>query len=152
MQMSRWRLFVPLCFLIPLGLLACSDDGGSTQPPPEPGRVTVEIEAIPGQVGKVVAIMAYSFDWAPGAQEPAVAALGASIAEENFTFTGTLEALNENGQPTGQPKVFDSGVYSVVFFVSDPDQPPSAYAEIRASVDGDITVTAPVWTEWQHTQ
>lgn len=148
--MSRYHILpLPAVFVL-LGLLSCSDDGKPSSPTPQPGRITVRVESIPGQSGKVCAVMAYGFDWQPGAQEPFIASIGTPIAEESFSFSGTLQSLNESGQPTGQAKLFDPGVYSVVFFIAAPDGPPSAFAEVRASVNGDITVTAPAWAGWQH--
>jgi hypothetical protein len=149
-EMNRNWVVVCLITFVSIGLLSCSGGKKTTAPAPQAGRITARVESIPGQSGNVCAIMAYAVDWQPGAVEPPVAALVAPITAESFSFGGALEARDVNGQTTGQAKMFDPGVYSVVFFVAVPGSPPSIFAEVRASVDGDITVTAPAWANWQH--
>jgi hypothetical protein len=131
------------------GLLSCSEDEEPIAPSPQPGRVSISAAGITGQNGNMFAVMAYGYDWQPGAQDPFLAAHRATIAEDNFSFSDTLQSIDQNGQLTGQAKLFDPGVYSIVFFVAVPNQPPSIFAEVRATVNGDITVTAPAWATWQ---
>ncbi len=126
----------------------CGDDG--TAPVPGPGKITATATGIPGQTGNVYAVAAYAYDWFPGATTPAVAGIRATIGSDPYASTSVLYAVDANGDPTVDEKIFDAGKYSVVFFVAAPQSAPSDYAEIRTTVDGNTTATAPAWSGWVH--
>jgi hypothetical protein len=142
---------VVVCIALGLFAVSCSNDNNTSGPVREPGRITAGASGIAGQNGKYLAIFVYNYDWFPGAEEPAVGGTLTSITDEDFSYSAAAESLGVEGQPTGHAKVFDGGNYSVVFFVGPVGFAPEHFAEVRAVVDGDITVSAPAWANWQHT-
>lgn len=95
----------------------------------------------------------YDFDWYPGVPNDPdsgiVGVIGSEITTDSFSFTALIQSVDPEGNPTGEAMVFDPGIYSVVFYVGPAGSAPEYFAEIRATVDGDITVTAPAWGSWQ---
>ena len=107
-------------------------------------------ENISGQSGNTLAVAVFDFDWYPGASWDPKALCRTMIESEDFDFAAGVESLDSEGNPTGQAKVLDPGTYSVVFFVGPPGSAPQHFVEVRAAVDGNITVSAPDWKSWEH--
>jgi hypothetical protein len=127
----------------------CGDDGGPA-PVPVPGKITASAGGILGQTGNVYSVVTFAADWYPGATFPAVAGILQTISSDNYSLASALHEVDTGGNPTSADKTFDPGTYSVVFFVSAPGSPPSHFAEVRVSVNGDVTATAPAWSGWVH--
>jgi hypothetical protein len=140
-------LFVPIVLIAALAL-SCGDDSGPTDDYPNLGRITASTLGIQGQTGNLYAVYVYAFDWHPGSPNDIVGIVRGEINTEDFSSTAMVQSVNAQGEPTGQVKTFNPGTYSVVFFVSPPGSPPDHFAEVRATVDGDVTVTAPAWGSW----
>ena len=136
------------------GLAAgCSSDK-STEPNPQPvqGKITAVAAGITGQNGNVLAVTAYDADWSPGSSSPVIAGFMVNITSDDFSFTQNLRTVDAQaaGGYSSADRVFEPRTYSVVFFVAAPGNPPQYFAEVRVAVNGDMTVTAPGWTDWVH--
>ena len=131
-----------------------SSSSKSTSPAPQPssGLMTVTAAGIVGQNGNIYSVAVYDYDWSPGASGPAVGGVIGTISSNDFSFTAVLRVADSQGNPAAatEEKVFEPKTYSVVFFVSVPARPPQYFAEVRVSVNGDVTATAPRWANWTH--
>jgi hypothetical protein len=148
MKYSLWFCIVVIAIwtLVP-GCSKSKDNSGSS---PVHGKITVSAVGITGQINNIFSVAAYPYDWYPGAAGAPVARIIKSIGSDDYSVTAVLDSLDALGNTTAVEKIFDPGEYSVVFFVSVPANPPSHYAEVRVTVNGNMTVTAPVWTSWVH--
>ncbi len=130
--------------------LSCGSDKKSTPAEPKPGTITAIASAITGQSGKYFAVSVFDFDWYPGAPNNPIGIIRVQIADNDYSANGVVESIDQGGDPIGEPKIFDTGAYSVVFFVGAPDSAPEFFAEIRVIVDGNVTAAAPAWAAWSH--
>lgn len=134
--------------LWPLGT-GCSkskDDSGSATP--VKGKITVSASGILNQNKNILSVAAYPFDWYPGATGAAIAGYQKKIDSDDFSMTAVLDSLDAAGITTNVEKILDPGDYSVVFYVSAPATPPNHYAEVRVTVNGNMSVNAPAWASW----
>jgi hypothetical protein len=113
-----------------------------------PGTITATASSVKGQNGNTLSVGVYDFDWSPGAANTFVGLIYVPITSDDFSSTVVVTGVGADGSPTEQPASFQPGTYSVVFFVSPPNSPPSSFAEVRVSVAGDVTVSAPAWGSW----
>ena len=141
-----------LSTLLVLGCLglSCGGDDDSSPIAPQPGTITASATSIQGQNGKYFAVGVFDFDWYPGGPNNPQGVIRASIPGDDYSPSLVVEAIDQNGDPTGEAKTFAGGAYSGVFFVGQPNSAPESFAEVRAAVDGNITVSAPAWAAWQH--
>ncbi len=135
------------------GTTALSGAGGTSTTPSEtvtavPGTITASVSAVAGQNGKIVSVAVYDFDWEPGAPNTQVALLYMPITSDDFSARAVANSVGADGSPTGQPASLQPGTYSVVFYIVAQGQAPEKFAEVRATVAGDIQVSAPSWGSW----
>lgn len=122
----------------------------TTQAASGPGKITVQATGIAGRNGSSYSVSAFDYDWQPGATGPAIGGTMGLITSDDFTINGTIQTIDASGKTLSEDKVFDSKTYSVVFFVMPPGSPPKDFAEVRVTVKGDTTATAPKWVSWAH--
>ncbi|MBU0518590.1 hypothetical protein KKA00_06950 [bacterium] len=133
-------------------LLSCaSDSDKAPNQPGQEGEITTSVDHITGRSGDFLMSAVYdkSIDWTPGASNDLiVSSIIVPIDSDDFSFSHIMQEMDSLGQETGVEKTFAAGTYSVLFFVGESNNPPDTYAEIRATVDGDINVEAPPWGSW----
>jgi hypothetical protein len=145
---KRFPLVLVFMFLF---VCSCSNNK-STEPQPVSGKITATAAGITGQNGNVYAVSAYDSDWFPGSEAPVIAGFMVNITNDNFSSTQNLLAV-DNQAPSGlssEDMLFEPGTYSVVFFVATLGNPPQHFAEVRVTVNGDVTANAPNWSSWAH--
>jgi len=144
--------------------LACGGNGSSettgspttavptTAPPTTgaaiPGTITATASSVKGQNGSTLSVGVYDFDWSPGSPNTFVGLIYVPISSDDFSSSVVVTGVGPDGSPTKEPASFQPGTYSVVFFVSQPNSPPKFFTEVRATVAGDISVSAPAWDTW----
>ena len=151
---GRWIPLLLSLVVVMLVGLACGGNGspGSTAPPTTgaaiPGSITATVSSVEGQNGSTLSVGVYDFDWSPGAPNTFVGLVYAPITSDDFSSSVVVTGVGADGSPTQEPAIFQPGTYSVVFFVSPPGSAPEFFSEIRATVAGDMTVSAPAWGSW----
>ena len=130
-----------------------ASDGGGDVVEPQPGTITVNASGITGHQNDGYLILV--------AVQPAgdfrttLGSLCALITSDPFTLPDTVVQGLEPGDPnpcetSGGDKIFDPGDYDVYFqLLQGGQQMPEKTAKVVATVDGDITVSAPAFTEWR---
>ena len=106
------------------------------------------MSSIKDQSGATLSVGVYDFDWSPGSPNTFAGLVYDPITSNDFSSTLVINGVGADGKPTGEPASFQPGEYSVVFFVSPPGSAPKFFTEVRATVAGDITVSAPAWGSW----
>jgi|GEM_PF-1494939 hypothetical protein len=151
--MNLLKRIVSVLVISVLVLPGCSEKK-STNPEPEAvaGTITAIASGIAGQNGSVFAVMAYDSDWFPGSESPVIAGFMTNITSDDFSFTEALHPVDSQapGGYTSDDKSFEPRTYSVVFYVAPPGNPPQHFTELRVTVNGDMTATAPAWSSWTH--
>jgi hypothetical protein len=149
--MNYFKLLFPAIVVMAVINWGCTEKK-NTNPtaPTDPGKITATASGITGQNGSTYMVVAYAYDWQPGAQDSAMAGFLTNISGDNFSSTQILHSMNSQWTISAEEKVFEPGTYSVVFFVAPPGSPPQYFAEIRLQVNGDMTATAPAWANWTH--
>ena len=148
MSIGKWIAIIAFAVLA-MVLNSCGDKSSDSNQP-APGKITASASGIVAQNGNTFAVMAYDYDWQPGATELAIAGVMGIINSNPYSFSSVLYAADTLGMPTNAERVFDPAIYSVVFFISAPGMPPQHYVEVRSAVNGNITVPAPTWANWIH--
>lgn len=123
---------------------------------PQPGKITVSATGITGHQNDGFLLL---ISVSPAGQPQTT--LGTSctmLTSDPFSLPAGsiiqgLEPQDDNPcQPSGGDKQFDPGDYDVVFAViKGGEQVPERSAKVTATVDGDITVSAPDYTDWRGT-
>ena len=138
-------------FAMVLILMLASACSGSGNTPSGAGTITFSANDIPGQQGNTMYVAAFDYDWQPG--DPSTNAIGGfvcGIATDPYSMDNVLRQVDSQGQPTLDNMLFTAGTYNVVFLIYTPGSSPSIYAEVQVTVNGDTTVTSPLWSEWVH--
>ena len=155
-MLPRGRRIALLLWLVVIMLvgLACGGNGspGTTAPPTAgaaiPGSITATVSSVKDQNGSTLSVGVFDFDWSPGAANTFVGLVYVPITSDDFSSSVVVTGVGADGSPTQETARFQPGTYSVVFFVSPPGSPPGFFSEVRATVAGDITVSAPAWGSW----
>ena len=113
-----------------------------------PGTITATVSSVKNQDGSIFSVGVYDFDWSPGAANTFVGLIQVPITSDDFSSIVVVTGVGADGSPTKESASFQPGTYSVVFFISPPNSPPTFFTEVRVSVAGDITVSAPAWGSW----
>jgi len=167
LSFGRWiALYVPLAAIFVVATVvvsACGGGGSSSTTGPSattsatsssttgaavPGTITATVQSIQGQNGKTLTVGVYDFDWTPGSPNTFVGLIYVPIAGDDFSSTVVVTGVGADGSPAETPATFQPGTYSVVFFVSAAGSAPEFFTEVRATVAGDISVSAPTWDSW----
>jgi hypothetical protein len=151
--MNLFRRLSAVLVIAVMSLVMCSKDN-SVNPKPEPfqGKISAVTPGVTGQNGNILAVMVYDADWAPGSNIPVVAGLLATITNDDFSLTQNLHPVDSQspGGYSTEEKLFEPKTYSVVFFVAPPGSAPQHFTELRVTVNGNVTATAPGWANWTH--
>jgi hypothetical protein len=113
-----------------------------------PGTIAATVPSIQGQNGKTLVVGVYDYDWTPGSPNTFVGLIHVPITSDDFSSTVVVTGVGADGSPSETPVTFQPGTYSVVFFVSAAGTAPEFFTEVRATVAGDISVSAPAWGSW----
>jgi hypothetical protein len=130
-----------------------AEDGGGDVVQPQPGTITINASGITGHENDGYLILVAVQP--AGDFQTTLGAMCFLITADPFTIPDTivqgLEPQDPNPcSPSGGDKVFDPGDYDVYFqLIQGGQQMPEKTAKVVATVDGDITVSAPAFAEWR---
>jgi len=141
-----------LVLLLAAGLPACGGDGnGDGQG--DPGKISVSASGITGFFGTGTSYVLILTVNPEGSSHNALGVLCEAIDADPFSISAkVVQTPPADGNPCGTlqgDKTFDPDTYDVGFYVIEAGtQTPDRQTMQKATVDGDVTVTAPSFDQW----